>query len=50
MPSNGSVKAYAHQLTLEQHTEVASTLLQVRGEVLTLVDTLREHYGPTDAT
>ena len=49
MPShNGSAKGFAHQLTLAQHTKMATTLLLVRGEVLTLVDTLREGYGRAD--
>ena len=49
MPKNGSVKAYAHQLTLAQHREAGTTLLEVRGEVMQLVDLLRQHYGRADA-
>jgi hypothetical protein len=45
---NGSVKAYAHQLTLDQHTAVATTLVQVHSDVAQIVDTLRANYGRAD--
>jgi hypothetical protein len=37
---NGSAKAFLHRLTLERHAVVATTLVQVRGEIVQLVDTL----------